>query len=100
MKVGQAGKITELSLTEVGGLFYAKRLKERHHELLRKLKQQYGKPKKSVKVARKAWKDNTRASAPTHSAYAAINASASLYTFHFIFYTYFKGDKEIFINGS
>ncbi len=57
MKVGEAGKITELSLTEIGGLFYAKRLKERHHELLRKLKQQYGKPKKSVKDARKAWKD-------------------------------------------
>lgn len=57
MKVGEAGKITKLSLTEIGGLFYAKRLKERHHELLRKLKQQYGKPKKSVNDARKAWKD-------------------------------------------
>ncbi len=57
MKVGEAGKITELSLTEIGGLFYVKRLRERHYELLRKLKQQYGKPKKSVKDARKAWKD-------------------------------------------
>lgn len=51
------GKITELNLTEIGGFIYAKRLKERHHELLQKLKQQYGKPKKSVKDARKAWKD-------------------------------------------
>ncbi len=57
MKVETIEKTTELNLTGIGGLFYAKRLKERHHELLRKLKQQYGKPKKSVKIARKAWKD-------------------------------------------
>ena len=57
MKTDVARKITELSLTEIGGLFSAKRLKERHYELLQKLKQQYGKPKKSVKDARKAWKD-------------------------------------------
>lgn len=38
-------------------LSYARRLKERHHELLQKLKRQYGKPKKSVKDARMAWKD-------------------------------------------
>jgi len=50
-------KTNKLNLTDIGGLFYAKRLKERHHELLHKLKQQYGKPKKSVKIARKAWKD-------------------------------------------
>lgn len=57
MKTEVARKITELSLTEIGGLFSARRLKERHHELLQKLKQQYGKPKKSVKDARKAWKN-------------------------------------------
>ena len=57
MKVEAIEKTTELNLTDIGGLFYAKRLKERHRVLLRKLKQQYGKPKKSVKIARKAWKD-------------------------------------------
>ena len=57
MKAEMIEKINKLNLTDIGGLFYAKRLKERHHELLRKLKQQYGKPKKSVKIARKAWKD-------------------------------------------
>ncbi len=57
MKVEAIEKTTELNLTDIGGLFYAKRLKERHHELLGKLRQQYGKPKKSVKIARKAWKD-------------------------------------------
>lgn len=51
------GKITELSLTEISGLFHAKRLKEKHHGLLEILKKQYGQPKKSVKEARKAWKD-------------------------------------------
>ena len=50
-------KMTELSLTEISGLFHAKRLKEKHHGLLEILKKQYGKPKKSVKEARKAWKD-------------------------------------------
>jgi len=50
-------KITELSLTEISGLFHAKRLKKKHHDLLEILKKQYGKPKKSVKEARKAWKD-------------------------------------------
>lgn len=57
MKAEMIEKTNKLNLTDIGGLFYAKRLKERHHELLRKLKQQYGKPKKSVKIARKAWKD-------------------------------------------
>lgn len=52
-----ARKISELSLTEIGSLFHAKRLKERHHELLEKIKKQYGKPKESVKEVRKAWKD-------------------------------------------
>ena len=50
-------KITELSLTEISGLFHVKRLKEKHHGLLEILKKQYGKPKKSVKEARTAWKD-------------------------------------------
>lgn len=57
MKAEMIEKTNKLNLTDIGGLFYAKRLKERHHELLCKLKQQYGKPKKSVKIARKAWKD-------------------------------------------
>ncbi len=57
MKAETIEKTNKLNLTDIGGLFYAKRLKERHHELLRKLKQQYGKPKKTVKIARKAWKD-------------------------------------------
>lgn len=57
MKAGITGKITELSFREIGGLFYVKRLEERHHELLRELKQQYGKPKRSVKDAREAWRD-------------------------------------------
>lgn len=57
MKAEMIEKTNKLNLTDIGGLFFAKRLKERHHELLRKLKQQYGKPKKSVKIARKAWKD-------------------------------------------
>ena len=57
MKTGAIEKADKLNLTDIGGLFYAKRLKEKHHELLRKLKQQYGKPKKSVKIARKAWND-------------------------------------------
>ena len=56
MKLEVMGKTIELNLTDVSGLSYAKRLKERHQELLRKLKQQYGQPKKSVKIARKAWK--------------------------------------------
>lgn len=50
-------KTTELSLTEISGLFHAKRLKEKQHGLLEILKKQFGKPKKSVKEARKAWKD-------------------------------------------
>jgi len=57
VKAEMIEKTNKLNLTDIGGLFYAKQLKERHHELLRKLKQQYGKPKKSVKIARKAWKD-------------------------------------------
>ena len=57
MKTGAIEKADKLNLTDIGGLFYAKRLKEKHYELLRKLKQHYGKPKKSVKIARKAWKD-------------------------------------------
>lgn len=52
-----AEKITDLSLTEIGGLFHAKRLSERHIKLLRRLKLQFGKPTKSVKNARMAWKD-------------------------------------------
>ncbi|MCR4319350.1 MAG: hypothetical protein NUV74_03320 [Candidatus Brocadiaceae bacterium] len=58
MKAEAAEKTIELNLTDIGGLFYAKRLQERHRELLHKLRQQYGKPKKSVKIARKAWKDD------------------------------------------
>ncbi len=57
MKAETIEKTNKLNLMDIVGLFYAKRLKERHHELLRNLKQLYGKPKKSVKIARKAWKD-------------------------------------------
>lgn len=57
MKAEAIEKADKLNLTDIGGLFYAKRLKEKHHELLRKLKQQHGKPRESVKIARKAWKD-------------------------------------------
>lgn len=47
----------ELSLTEISGFFHARQLKKKHHDLLEVLKKEYGKPKKSVKEARKAWKD-------------------------------------------
>ena len=57
MKTETIGKIPELSLPVNDGLLFAKRLEGRHRELLWSLRQQYGKPTKPVKDARKAWKD-------------------------------------------
>lgn len=57
MKTETMGKIPELYPTENDEFLLTKRLEEKHHKLLLGLKQQYGKPIKPIKDARKAWKD-------------------------------------------
>lgn len=57
MKTETIGKTPELCLPVNDGLLFAKHPKEKHHELLWSLRQQYSKPTKPVKNARKAWKD-------------------------------------------